>query len=280
VDLRPAVLFGEGRIGAQAEAAGQAGGGEDTHAPVRQGGYLAGDGFIVALRMGGDVEARAKMTVMQLIVSAFKLSTSRHQGLRSTWTHISFRVGSQLPNSLLLTSIQRIGDLDILLRCAEDDFSPSAEDASVSDIFLFHYQKMFSEIWASAAYEIFRLLKARNLADEDCAFASLAHDLRLLRIPLEKHEIAADSNLSEPLLMQRMPPNNDETDRFRYAKNDALKAHIMPTGISCRGSVMWEVIDVKANKSYWIERRQLSERMVKLWKPDSDEKPSIDNPES
>jgi hypothetical protein len=92
----------------------------------------------------------------------------------------------------------------------------------------------------------------------------LAHELRLLRIPLEKHEIAADRKLTEPLRMHRQPPNNDDTDSYEYSNNDARKAHIMPTGISSRGSVMWQVIDLQSNSSYWLERRDLSERIVAL----------------
>ena len=50
--------------------------------------------------------------------------------------------------------------------------------------------------------EIFGLLRTRKLVLDNPAFETLAHDLELLRIPLEKHEIAADKKLTEPLLMQ------------------------------------------------------------------------------
>ncbi len=205
------------------------------------------------------------MTVTQLITAAFMLARSRYPELRKTWINISARVGSLLPESLLWPSVHRTGNLDMMLRAMEDDYSAQPEGAGDEDLFSDHYQLMFSELWVGAVYEIFRLLNERKLAPDSDAFKALAHDLRLLRIPLEKHEIAADRKLSGPLLMERQPPNNNETDNYRYSSSDTQKAHIMPSGISNRGSSMWQVIDVQSNSSCWLERRALSERIVVLW---------------
>jgi hypothetical protein len=202
------------------------------------------------------------MTVTQLITIAFRLAASRYPDLHQTWVKASFQIGSLLPNSLLVSSVQRAGQLDMVLRCMEDDFSLPPEGAKEDAIFSGDCQIMLSELWIGVVYEIFRLLIERKLAFDNDEFMALAHDLRLLRIPLEKHEIAADRKLSGPLLMRKHPSNNDETDRYRYLNQDAQRAHIMPTGISGRGSVMWNVIDVEASKSYWLERRALSERIV------------------
>jgi hypothetical protein len=67
--------------------------------------------------------------------------------------------------------------------------------------------------------------------------------------------------------MVRQPPNNDDSDSYRYSPDDPQKAHIMPTGLSARGSLMWRVIDLRSKRSYWLERRPLSERIVELWQP-------------
>ena len=195
------------------------------------------------------------------------LAGSRYPELHKTWINISARVGGLLPNSLLFPSVQRSGDLDMVLRCMEDDFTPPQEGAGEADLLSGHYQMMLSQVWVGDVYEIFRLLIERKLAPESDAFTTLAHHLRLLRIPLEKHEIAAENKLSEPLAMQRYPPNNNETDIYHYSKNDERRAYIMPSGVSNRGSVMWKVIDVKSQKSFWLERRTLSERFVALWGP-------------
>ena len=201
------------------------------------------------------------MTVMQLITAAFRLAVFRHPELHQTWVNISLRVGGLLLKSRLVASVQRAGELDMVLRCMEDDFSPSQEGAGEVDLFSFHYQLMLSQLWVGEVYEIFRLLIERKLV-LDSDVSAIAHDLRLLRIPLEKHEIAADKKLTGPLLMQRHPPTNDETAIYQYSKSDAQRAHIMPSEISSRGSVMWQVLDLQSDSSRWLERRTLSERIV------------------
>jgi hypothetical protein len=157
------------------------------------------------------------VTVAQLVNAAFVLSSSRCQELHRTWTSISADVGGRLPDSLLAPSVQRSGELDMVLRCIEDDFSPPQASAEEPD--LFHYQAMLSEIWVGAVYEIFRLLTEREIAPDNDAFKTLAHELRLLRIPLEKHEIAADRKLVEPLVMVKHPPNKDGADTYSYSRH-------------------------------------------------------------
>jgi len=199
------------------------------------------------------------VTVTQLITVAFKLAASRHPELYRTWVTISHRAGSLLPDSMLAATIQRTGEIDMVLRCMEDEFSPAPEGAGEADIFSFNYQKMLSELWVGAVYEIFRVLTCpeRKLV-LDSNVSALARDLKLLRIPLEKYEIADHKNLE----MERHPPKSDETDIYHYSKNDPKRRIIMPSKISSRGSVMWHVIDVKKDGSRWLERRALSERIV------------------
>lgn len=128
-----------------------------------------------------------------------------------------------------------------------------------------HYQKMLSELWVGSIYETVRLIVERSpevATNEVCA---LAEDLRLLRVPLEKHQIAHDRKLDAPLQLQKQPPNNDQTDLYEYDKADPKRAHIMPSGLSSRGSVGWHVIDLISGQDRWIERRELSDRMIALW---------------
>lgn len=156
----------------------------------------------------------------------------------------------------------------MLLRCIEDDVRPTSPEADPASVMSFSNQVMLSELWVGGVYEIIRLLVERKLAPDTPLFRQLAHELRLLRIPLEKHEIAADKKLTGPLQMTKSPPNGDASDTYTYSKDDYLRSHIMRTGVSERGSQMWEVTDVVQNASYWLERRALSDRMMSIWKPD------------
>ncbi|MEX1034794.1 MAG: hypothetical protein WDZ54_02475 [Sneathiella sp.] len=85
-----------------------------------------------------------------------------------------------------------------------------------------------------------------------------------MRISIEKHEIAGDKKLKEPLLMERRPAKNDDIT-YEYSKDDPKRSHIMPTEVSPCGSVMWGVADIAAKKSYWIERQNIAERIFALY---------------
>jgi hypothetical protein len=207
-----------------------------------------------------------QLDVTTSIVGAFQRASERNRPLHELWIKVSVRAGSVLPHSRLSGSIQSAGALDVVLRCMEDD-NPTAMQLEEDNpgLFFLHYQLLLSEFWIGSVYEILRLVKEHCHPADDSAVVGLAHDLRLLRIPLEKHQIAQDRMLTEPLRMQRFPPNGNETDIFEYSKTDPKRSHIMPIGISPRGSCMWQVIDLVASSSFWIERREISERILKIW---------------
>lgn len=207
------------------------------------------------------------MKVGQLILAAFGLARSRNPDLHAAWITTSFRLGGLLAASTLSVSIQRAGDLDLLLRCMEDDLSFSQDDKSPSQDsdFSFTYQSMMSNLWITEMYEVFRLLKDRKLEPSSTEFESLAHHLRLLRVSIDKHEIAGERKLEGPLVMKRLPPKGDDSDIYHYSKDDLRRGHIMPSGVSRRGSVMWQVLDIASGESFWIERRTLSERIITLY---------------
>jgi hypothetical protein len=49
-----------------------------------------------------------------------------------------------------------------------------------------------------------------------------------------------------------------------YDKDDPARSHIMPTAVSGRGSVMWQVLDHNVPREYWVERRDLADRLLKF----------------
>src|ERR1700687_4729505 len=71
------------------------------------------------------------------------------------------------------------------------------------------------------------------------AFKSIFADLELLRMPMTKFEIAKDDKIKEPLPLQRKPANNDASDQTIYDSKDPARYHLMPTGMSPRGSIRW-----------------------------------------
>lgn len=201
------------------------------------------------------------MKVTELVQAAFEQASSKYHDLHSTWITASVQIGSKLPNSLLMSSVQKAGTLDILIRCMEDELSLEAPDLPFTN------QVFLSELWIGHVYEFVRLLNERKLAPEHSDFMPLYRDLSLVRIPLEKHEIAKDRQIREPLKMVKHPPNNDATDIYDYSHGDQTRSHIMRFGPSERGSLAWEGIDVTFSppQAHWIERRNLSDRILTIW---------------
>jgi hypothetical protein len=116
----------------------------------------------------------------------------------------------------LSANIQREGEIDLLIRCMENEsaerLARSKDDFSLS----FHYQNIISISWIGGVYEIFRLLRERHLNDSGDVFQSILSDLELLRIPLEKHEIAKDRTISSPLQMIKYPQKGGPSDFYTY----------------------------------------------------------------
>jgi hypothetical protein len=102
-----------------------------------------------------------------------------------------------------------------------------------------------SVYWIGGMYEVFRLLRDRELDDKNDRFFQVLKTLELLRMPLEKHEIAKDRVLKQPVELSRAPPRGDASDQYTYDVGDPTRAHIMPFGLSERGSVCWQAIDLR-----------------------------------
>lgn len=202
-------------------------------------------------------------SVSELIVSSYHLASMQHEAVINAWISGSTRLGSALPNSLLILSIQRAGRLDIVLRCMEDEITSGTLQESTS-LFVTDHLASFSEIWIGQVYEIVRLTSERKLITDSDFLEALAHDLRLLRVPMEKYEIAQDKSLKAPLLMSKSPAKNGDF-QYSYNRKDPRRAHIMPAGISHRGSMQWRAIDLSGGLTErWIERRDLSDRLLQL----------------
>jgi hypothetical protein len=103
-----------------------------------------------------------------------------------------------VPNSLLSVSVQREGEVDLVLRCLEDEMVHRIGSDQTENLWAGQNLNSLSVYWIGGVYEILRLLKSRNFLKGD-HFNALFTDFELLRMPLEKHEIAKDKSLKEPL---------------------------------------------------------------------------------
>lgn len=205
-------------------------------------------------------------SVTELLGAAFAEAKAKQADLYQRWTSLGLRIGGLLPESALVANVQQHGDIDILLRALEGERSVIiGRDDAAADICSVQYQTTLSACWVSGFYEILRLLHQRKIVEGREDFIALHRDFELLRIPLDKHEIAKEKSLKEPLKLQRTSKVNDKDGDYIYDRAAPGRAHIMPCALSSRGSIMWHVIDVRENKSYWIERQGLSDRIVSFF---------------
>ena len=216
--------------------------------------------------------------VSPLINVAFNVSRAKYRDEHTAWTNLSGVLSGRFNLPIAMMNIQRQGDLDLLLRCMEDEFEAN-KAAEIADTtgsnMTFHYQLTLSEIWVVGCYELLRAFRQRDRdalkagartsgVSEMEAFKSIFADLELLRIPMTKFEIAKDDKLKEPLPLQRMPANNNATDQTTYDSKDPARYHLMPSGMSPRGSARWVALDHLTRREYWIERRDVAERLLAM----------------
>lgn len=81
--------------------------------------------------------------VSPLLNSLFNVARAKYKAESEAWVQLSYRLSGRFKLVMAVPSIQREGDLDLLLRCLEDEFNTN-KDASGMD-FSFHYQMMFSK---------------------------------------------------------------------------------------------------------------------------------------
>ncbi|WP_421708967.1 hypothetical protein [Algihabitans sp.] len=210
--------------------------------------------------------------VSQLLNQLFNIARAKYRAEHQAWVDLSIRLSGQFNLVTALPNIQREGDLDILLRCLEDEFDPNKEASGMD--FSLHYQMMFSETWIIGFYEIIRTFQQRDLEAaaagrspsgvcESDEFKSVFTDFELLRMPIAKSEIAKDKKLKQPLPMRRV--GDDKTKPIEsYDPKDPGRFHIMATGVSARGSATWLALDGRDLQQYWVERRDLSDRLLAL----------------
>ena len=211
---------------------------------------------------------------LESLANLFVQANTTYPKTQKSWIDLSHKLGGCLPRSLLVGQIQDIGSIDVLLRCLEDETSsagkagPNQPDLPFGFAdFGLHYQSMLSRLWVSDAYEAARLLKARRLVMGNASLVELEYDLKLVRITLDKHEIANEPKMkprNEPLVMQELNSSGVATGTYLYQRDDNMRAHIMTSGVSERGSMMWEGLDAETRGSKFIERRDLADRFLGL----------------
>jgi hypothetical protein len=212
-------------------------------------------------------------SISPLINNAFNIAKVKYHAEYIAWTSLSGKLAGRFNLTVAVSTIQRLGDVDLLLKCIEDEFEANraVEEAGAVNM-MFGYQIFLSETWIVGWYEILRVFRQRDgealkagtrpsgISDME-AFKSIFANLELLRMPMAKFQIAKEmgkTGLVSPIRMQKLPPNNDATDEYVYNREDPVRSHIMPTRWSPRGSLEWLALDHRTMQEHWLERRKIS----------------------
>jgi hypothetical protein len=195
------------------------------------------------------------------------LAFQRQNAARNTWRELSWKFGGILPHSLLMVTIQKDGEVDLILRCIEDDAAAVIRNKGQEGLEEFDadFSATVVRYWIGSMYETFRVLKNKIKENSNPLVHEIYDDLRLIRIPLEKHEIASDGELKEPLKLAPTGEAPDEATVYVYDKKDPFRSHIMPGGIcTFCGSHFWIPVDGRTQKQRQIMRRTISDKILFL----------------
>ena len=190
------------------------------------------------------------ISVSDLIEEAFDQALRQDQKLYESWIDISTQLGGRiLPFSMLGPIVHDIGALDLVLRCMENEtkaaIDSARENGTRAELPMAHwYQNMLSKIWVSEIYEVFRLLKERELTQKNDTFYELENHLRLLRVPFNKHVLAKDrklkkhpNSIKEQALIRETSALSIFGDRSGYDSNNPRRAYSPDSRNSPRGSI-------------------------------------------
>jgi hypothetical protein len=101
-------------------------------------------------------------TVGQLLVAAFGFSRAKNSQLNQRWIGMSWRIGSQLPQSLLSISIQRLGEVDLVCRALETELMTQPQQAGDLDLRP-NYLAVLSEWWIGGLRDLLHAEGSKNI---------------------------------------------------------------------------------------------------------------------
>ncbi|WP_238278448.1 MULTISPECIES: hypothetical protein [Methylobacterium] len=201
------------------------------------------------------------MKITNLIDLAISKSMAEFSNRGKEWLILSFRLGGLLPKSLLVANLQRVSQFDMLICAMERELIEdinSGNSGSVSSL------SMLSALWIADLYEVMRVMhtnERNHILEHTVRTDRLYRKIENLRIALCKHEIAKDAKIKGSIAFKAFG-DRDADQTYIYDKSDGLRSHIMPCGISLRGSLCWQAVDGRTSESEWLERRYLADEFL------------------
>ncbi|MEA5163519.1 hypothetical protein U5903_22335 [Cereibacter johrii] len=202
-----------------------------------------------------------EITASNLITQAFNLSLARQNSVFEAWVQASHKLSFGSPWLALI--IQDCGKIDILLRQMEEE---SATTEVSAEIFSLDPRKILSEAWTGKLYAALRLIcKEPDLKKH---FAALFKATTLVRVPLEKLQIADDRRLKgkEELRLYRSDDPSEEPIPYNLSQRPQISPQIFLDRAT--GSIAWDTFNVAVDPPEMrrISRIELSDGFLKTYR--------------
>lgn len=199
------------------------------------------------------------MSVLARSGGLFQEIANRQPGLSARW----MKVHGVMERMGYKAFPQHIADhyIDALLRAMEDELAGGQLQCSEMAMVGSTVQTALSRQWLLSAYEILRTVKATPEGQKHSDLLSLYADVRLVRVPMTKQEIAEDHRLKDVDL--ELVKFGDDSDVIVYSRTN--KVPYTPVMIMSQesGSMGWQAIDLRSGISErQIFRRDISDRML------------------
>lgn len=220
-----------------------------------------------------------KVEVISLLDTAFRLSSANQKTLAQQWVDLSKStvVTDFFPS--FAPETQWVGQLDVLLREMENEFSSAYSAGVASNLPLMSYGTSLhiSQLWVSGAYELFRSVILRMRSPDQKSVKSLIYkrffrELEILRVQLFKSEIAGYRSADDGPVNEVILSLNQPFSVKAYEHGTSLATPTRSIRQS-DGSVSWTVYDVKKRTQITIYRRDLSDKILTYFQ--ADEAPEV-----
>lgn len=200
------------------------------------------------------------MGVLTQAAVLFQGTANKNPQLQQRWIAASFRLGNIGAEEYLRYQFDY--QLDMLLRAMEDELAGvDHENMPEATMLGMNVQSMLTRQWLFSTYEMLRTAKSSAKGQGNADLKSLHDDIKVIRVPLAKNEIADDRRLAaEGLELVRVGNENDVVVYDRVNKvpyHPSLQVNIQT------GSFGWKAIDLRngaLEREFY--RRDLSDRLL------------------
>jgi hypothetical protein len=210
------------------------------------------------------MQGEKPMLTRKLLEAAMRKGMADHPELHEKWVKVQYRFAALAGgNAAVLLPFAMNTRVDMLLRTLEaENLQRPADDAAPDIEFADDLILSLSESWVSRCYELVRVardgVKARNEEVPE-KLAHLLYQLELVRMPIDKGEInKAIYHKGEPIMLGLA----DGSDPKEYRKG----SFVLQRGMCGQtGAAMWWPVDLKAQKTVEVCRRDLSDWLLGLF---------------